>query len=230
MSQPTVRNHRVRRGIAGLGVLATAAAGLLVGTSGAAAETTEPVDPQLAVYVEVNSNDLANVADYTLAESGEAAIDMAMIFAANINYDGEKAYLHFNERVTETLDDAETQIRPVQEKGTKVLLSVLGNHQGAGFAMPSPRSSPTPSRPMAWTASTSTTSGQSTARTEPRSRTRSRSDGSRRRCVTDSAPTRSSACTPSVRRTRRPTSPCSTRRTCSTTPGTPTTRRTTPPP
>lgn len=134
MSQPTVRNHRVRRGIAGLGVLATAAAGLLVGTSGAAAETAEPVDPQLAVYVEVNSNDLANVADYTLAESGEAAIDMAMIFAANINYDGEKAYLHFNERVTETLDDAETQIRPVQEKGTKVLLSVLGNHQGAGFA------------------------------------------------------------------------------------------------
>jgi len=129
-----VRNHRFRKGIAGLGVLATAAAGMLAGTTGAAADTTEPVDPQLAVYVEVNSNDLANVADYTLAESGDAAIDMAMIFAANINYDGEKAYLHFNERVTETLDDAETQIRPVQENGTKVLLSVLGNHQGAGFA------------------------------------------------------------------------------------------------
>lgn len=129
-----VRNHRFRKGIAGLGVLATAAAGMLAATTGAAADTTEPVDPQLAVYVEVNSNDLANVADYTLAESGDAAIDMAMIFAANINYDGEKAYLHFNERVTETLDDAETQIRPVQENGTKVLLSVLGNHQGAGFA------------------------------------------------------------------------------------------------
>ena len=129
-----VRNHRFRKGIAGLGVLATAAAGMLAGTTGAAADTTEPVDPQLAVYVEVNSNDLANVADYTLAESGDAAIDMAMIFAANINYDGEKAYLHFNERVTETLDDAETQIRPVQENGTKVLLSVLGNHQGAGFS------------------------------------------------------------------------------------------------
>ncbi len=133
MSQ-NVRNHRLRKGIAGLGVLATAAAGILTGSLGAAAETAEPADPKLAVYVEVNSNDLANVADYTLAESGEAAIDMAMIFAANINYDGEKAYLHFNERVTETLDNAETQIRPVQENGTKVLLSVLGNHQGAGFA------------------------------------------------------------------------------------------------
>ncbi|NIG65598.1 hypothetical protein GLO27_13090 [Microbacterium sp. Be9] len=85
-------------------------------------------------YVEVNSNDLANVADYTLADSGKPAVDMAIIFAANINYDGEKAYLHFNDRVTATLDDAENQIRPVQARGTKVLLSVLGNHQGAGFA------------------------------------------------------------------------------------------------
>ncbi|MEV7610516.1 endo-beta-N-acetylglucosaminidase H [Microbacterium sp. NPDC089320] len=129
-----VRNHRFRRSIAGLGALATAAAGILAGTTGAAAEEADAVEPKLAVYVEVNSNDLANVADYTLADSGDAAIDMAMIFAANINYDGEKAYLHFNERVTETLENAETQIRPVQETGTEVLLSVLGNHQGAGFA------------------------------------------------------------------------------------------------
>lgn len=129
-----VSKNRLRRSIAGLGVLATAAAGIFTGTAGAAAEDTETAEPKLAVYVEVNSNDLANVADYTLAESGDAAIDMAMIFAANINYDGEKAYLHFNERVTETLENADTQIRPVQENGTKVLLSVLGNHQGAGFA------------------------------------------------------------------------------------------------
>ena len=128
------RTHRARRGIAGLAALAAAAAGALAGTAGAAAEQADTVEPQLAVYVEVNSNDLANVADYTLADSGDAAIDMAMIFAANINYDGEQAYLHFNERVTETLENAETQIRPVQDKGTKVLLSVLGNHQGAGFA------------------------------------------------------------------------------------------------
>ena len=133
MSQ-NVSNHRLRRGIAGLGVLAAAAASIFVGAPGAVAEDAEPADPKLAVYVEVNSNDLVNVADYTLADSGDAAIDMAMIFAANINYDGEKAYLHFNERVTETLENADTQIRPVQARGTKVLLSVLGNHQGAGFA------------------------------------------------------------------------------------------------
>ncbi|MDF2560955.1 MAG: hypothetical protein K0R99_2401 [Microbacterium sp.] len=133
MSQPHVRIHRFRKGLAAIAGLALAVSGAVAVSPAAATE--EPVDdPKLAVYVEVNSNDLANVADYTLAESGRPAVDLAMIFAANINYDGEKAYLHFNERVTETLDDAENQIRPVQARGTKVLLSVLGNHQGAGFA------------------------------------------------------------------------------------------------
>jgi hypothetical protein len=32
------------------------------------------------------------------------------------------------------LDNVATQVRPLQQKGIKVLLSILGNHQGAGFA------------------------------------------------------------------------------------------------
>lgn len=92
--------------------------------------------PKTVVYVEVNNYDFRNVADYTLNGSNRSPFDMAMIFAANINYDTtkQKAYLHLNDRVTETLENAKTQIRPVQAKGTKVLLSILGNHQGAGFA------------------------------------------------------------------------------------------------
>lgn len=92
--------------------------------------------PKTVVYVEVNNYDFRNVADYTLKGTNKPAFDLAMIFAANINYDTtkKKAYLYLNERVTETLQNAKTQIRPVQAKGTKVLLSILGNHQGAGFA------------------------------------------------------------------------------------------------
>jgi len=92
-----------------------------------------PTDPVSIAYVEVNSNDLANVGRYTL-EDGSSAFDVAIIFAANINHDGENAYLHLNEQVRATLDDAATQIRPLQEKGIKVTLSLLGNHQAAGFA------------------------------------------------------------------------------------------------
>lgn len=133
MRQPNPRHSLIRRCLAATAAVAVAASGAFA-ASAASADEAATADTKLAVYVEVNSNDLANVADYRLADSGAPAVDLAMIFAANINYDGEKAYLHLNERVTETLQDAENQIRPLQAQGTKVLLSVLGNHQGAGFA------------------------------------------------------------------------------------------------
>ncbi|GHJ41919.1 chitinase [Streptomyces sp. TS71-3] len=87
-------------------------------------------------YVEVNNNSMLNVGKYTLANGGGNVFDVAVIFAANINYDtGTKAAtLYFNENVQRVLDNAATQIRPLQQKGIKVVLSVLGNHQGAGFA------------------------------------------------------------------------------------------------
>jgi hypothetical protein len=93
-------------------------------------------DAKRVVYVEVNDNDMANVAAYALEGTQRPAFDIAVIFAANVNYDtaSQSAYLHLNERVTETLADAENQIRPLQNQGTKVLLSVLGNHQGVGIA------------------------------------------------------------------------------------------------
>ena len=87
-----------------------------------------------AVYIEVNHEDLATVGAFVREGVHRPVFDLAMIFAANINYDGCTAYLHLNERVMETLRAAETQIRPLQRRGTKVLLSLLGNHEGAGFA------------------------------------------------------------------------------------------------
>ncbi len=89
--------------------------------------------PTSIAYVEVNNDQLANVGRYTLAD-GANAFDVAIIFAANINWDGSKAVLYNNENVQRTLDDAATQIRPLQAKGIKVSLSILGNHQGAGIA------------------------------------------------------------------------------------------------
>ncbi len=89
--------------------------------------------PTSVAYVEVNNDDLANVGRYSL-EDGSPVFDVAIIFAANIDYDGSKAVLSLNERVQATLDDADDEIRPLQERGIKVSLSILGNHQGAGVA------------------------------------------------------------------------------------------------
>lgn len=90
--------------------------------------------PKSVVYVEVNSNDFANVGKYSLA-TGQPLFDIGIIFAANINYNTstQTAQLFFNPQVTTVLNNRATTIQPLQAKGIKVLLSILGNHQGAGF-------------------------------------------------------------------------------------------------
>jgi hypothetical protein len=90
--------------------------------------------PLATAYVEVNTDSITNVGQYVLASNGANVFDIGIIFAANINYDGTTAQLYFNPQVQAVLDNAATQIAPLQAKGIKVLLSILGNHEGAGFA------------------------------------------------------------------------------------------------
>jgi hypothetical protein len=90
--------------------------------------------PISTAYVEVNNETFSNVGQYVLASNGANVFDIGIIFAANINYDGTSASLYFNPQVQAVLDDAATQIAPLQAQGIKVLLSILGNHEGAGFA------------------------------------------------------------------------------------------------
>ncbi|GAB2557896.1 endo-beta-N-acetylglucosaminidase H [Kribbella endophytica] len=113
---------------------AAVATGVPLTASAAECKPRAKNGPISVAYVEVNNNSMVNVGKYTLANGGAQVFDLAVIFAANINYDGSKAYLHFNENVQRVLDNVATEVRPLQQKGIKVLLSILGNHQGAGFA------------------------------------------------------------------------------------------------
>jgi hypothetical protein len=91
--------------------------------------------PLTVCYIEVNNNSILDVGKYTLASNGANVFDIGIIFAANINYDttADTAQLYFNTQVTNVLNNAATQIKPLQNQGIKVLLSILGNHQGAGI-------------------------------------------------------------------------------------------------
>ncbi|WP_370901018.1 endo-beta-N-acetylglucosaminidase H [Chryseobacterium gossypii] len=95
----------------------------------------QPLNPLGVCYVEVNSNNILNVGSYTLQNSHKQLFDVAIIFAANINYDVSKnrAYVSNNNNVTKVLNDVNTYVKPLQQKGIKVLLDILGNHQGAGI-------------------------------------------------------------------------------------------------
>ncbi|WP_369212653.1 endo-beta-N-acetylglucosaminidase H [Streptomyces flavofungini] len=136
----TLVRSRARTAALALSAVAALAFATTAMTDAAAAPAPAPAarkqGPTSVAYVEVNNNSMLNVGKYTLANGGGNVFDVAVIFAANINYDTTKkaAYLYFNENVQRVLDNAATQIRPLQQKGIKVVLSVLGNHEGAGFA------------------------------------------------------------------------------------------------
>ncbi|MFC0438404.1 endo-beta-N-acetylglucosaminidase H [Kutzneria buriramensis] len=115
--------------------LLTAAALSITGATAAAAKAPAKTGPTTVAYIEVNNNSMVNVGKYALAKGGNV-FDIGVIFAANINYNTStrSAYLYFNPQVQSVLDNVATQVRPLQAKGIKVMLSILGNHQGAGFA------------------------------------------------------------------------------------------------
>lgn len=99
------------------------------------ATTVAKSGPLSVMYVEVNGSNILNPGAYSLADSGAPFFDIAIIFAANINYDtgNQRAIFHANENVQAVLDGRGTFVQPLQDRGIKVLLSILGNHQGAGI-------------------------------------------------------------------------------------------------
>lgn len=84
------------------------------------------------VYIEVNNENPLNAGEYTV--DGVPFFDIVSIFAANLNLDSDgKPYIYCNDQVSFVLANADKIIRPLQKKGIKVHLSLLGNHDDAGF-------------------------------------------------------------------------------------------------
>ncbi|MGB3152409.1 MAG: glycosyl hydrolase family 18 protein [Maribacter sp.] len=92
-------------------------------------------NPQTVIYIEVNSFNMLNAGAYIL-ENGKPFFDYAMVFGANINYDpiSDRPVLGLNVNTLNVLENSELTIKPLQDKGIKVLLSILGNRQRYGFA------------------------------------------------------------------------------------------------
>jgi len=83
-------------------------------------------------YVEVNNRAFKNVTCF-LDEEDKPVIDLALMFAPNININPAtgKAHITYNRQVTATINNG--YLRYVQSKGIKVGMTILGNHDNAGF-------------------------------------------------------------------------------------------------
>ena len=94
-----------------------------------------PRTTKQVVYLEVNDCNPLNILEYNLAD-GTPFFDAVILFAANINYDSvnDVVYLHNNPNVQALLDESDVYIQPLRQKGIKVYLGLLGNHDAAGLA------------------------------------------------------------------------------------------------
>lgn len=88
---------------------------------------------QVISCMEINdANPLYNLC-FTLEKSGKYFFDQVILFAGNINYNTEtnEVYNYNNENISQCLKYKEKYLEPLQQKGMKVILGILGNHDRA---------------------------------------------------------------------------------------------------
>jgi hypothetical protein len=86
--------------------------------------------------MEINDANPLNNLCFTLKESGKPLIDMLILFSANINIDAQsgRVIVYNNPNVQHLLDNRKKYLKPLQDRGMKVVLGLLGNHDHSGVA------------------------------------------------------------------------------------------------
>lgn len=103
-------------------------------------------------YIEVNDTNPLNVGSYYLDTIPERPFfEGCIVFAANIHADDVEPTLYLNENVNALLSDTDKYIRPLQTKGIKVLLCIMGDHQGVGLGNLSEANQEKFAEILAWT-------------------------------------------------------------------------------
>ena len=86
-------------------------------------------------WIEVNNTNPLNMLQFE-TEDGRLLTDYVVLFAYNINYNREtgEVYVFANPQCQFILDHYDEEIRPLRERGIKVIVSILGNHDESGLA------------------------------------------------------------------------------------------------
>ncbi len=92
-------------------------------------------DKKLICWLEVNNTNPLNMLQFE-TEDGDLLVDYVVLFAFNINYDKEKGevYIYANPQCQYILDHYDEVIKPLRDRGIKVIISILGNHDESGLA------------------------------------------------------------------------------------------------
>lgn len=94
---------------------------------------SEPV--KMIAFVETNDWNPLNMGQFILEKSKLPVFDYIVFFAPNMNYDettGEP-YVFFNDKLEPMVNNPDIYIKPLTDRGIKVLFEILPNHQGVGY-------------------------------------------------------------------------------------------------
>lgn len=86
--------------------------------------------------IEVNNTNPLQTQNFRLKTSDKYFFDAVILFSSNINFSKKEnvVYIHNNDNVQAILNHYDHYIKPLKDKGIKVILSILGNHDGSGLA------------------------------------------------------------------------------------------------
>lgn len=92
--------------------------------------------PKLTTYIETNDINPLNMGNYyfTGTDPKDYVVDHVILFASNIRGTVSTVQLYHNPNQSYILNNRNTLVKPLQDKGIKVLLGLLGDHTGVGFA------------------------------------------------------------------------------------------------
>lgn len=95
--------------------------------------TRTATGPKVMVYYEINDTNPLNALCFEM--NGAKFIDIAQLFASNIHKDAAGyPTLYFNDKMAPMFADVNTYVKPLQDAGIKVCLTVLGDWQKIGVA------------------------------------------------------------------------------------------------
>lgn len=95
-------------------------------------------EPAQVVFscIEVNNTNPLQTMNYRLEKANKYLFDAVILFSSNVNFSKRDnvVYIHNNDNVQAILNNYDHYIKPLKDRGIKVLLSLLGNHDGSGLA------------------------------------------------------------------------------------------------
>ena len=85
---------------------------------------------------EVNNINPLQALNFKLEKTNKYLFDAVVLFSSNVNFSkrDNEVYIHNNDNVQAILNNWEHYIKPLKDRGIKVILSLLGNHDGSGLA------------------------------------------------------------------------------------------------